>query len=305
MNVIRPAFAIALIGSLLSACSEDTKTITETVSVPDNTTRSVSVAFEAVSGTTPIACGTTLTSLGTASTSAPVRDFRYYVHDVKLVKADGSTTPVTLDQNTHQLGNVALIDHTGGKCDDIPAPSTTLGSTVTGKIPNDGAVYTGLEFTVGVPQSMNHRDRVAAAAPLNIQALHWNWQGGYKHATLEVKPDGGITRPTDPAYSNTVFNIHLGSTGCTNNTTTGTGSCTKNNRPIISLTGFTLGTSKVRLDYAALVAGSKLTEDGGGPAGCMSGTTDPECDVLFDKLGLDLSTGGQDPTLQQAVFSLQ
>ncbi|MDP2226702.1 MAG: metallo-mystery pair system four-Cys motif protein [Moraxellaceae bacterium] len=301
MNPRRLALSIALASSFLAACSDDTTTVT----VPDNSTRSVSIAFEAVSGSTPIACGTTLTALGTTSTSAPVRDFRYYIHDVKLVKADGSSTPVTLDANTHQLGNVALIDHTGGKCDATPAPTTTLGSTVTGKIPNDSAVYTGLEFTVGVPQSMNHRDRTAAASPLNIAALHWAWQSGYKHATLEVQPTGGITRPTDPAFSNTVFNIHLGSTGCTNSTVTGTGSCTNNNRPLINLSGYTLNTSKVRLDYAALVANSKLTEDGGGPAGCMSGVTDPECGVIFDALGLNLTTGVPAPALTQTVFSLQ
>ncbi|MFN3585888.1 MAG: MbnP family copper-binding protein, partial [Moraxellaceae bacterium] len=298
---------LALTSLLLAGCNEDTKTVTvtETVEVPDNRIRSVSIAFEAVSDSTPIACGTTLTGLGTQNTSAPVRDFRYYIHDVKLVKADGSSTPLTLEQNNRQHGNVALIDHTGGKCDASPAPIATLGSTVTGTIPNDSAVYTGIEFTVGVPQSMNHRNLSSAASPLNIPALWWSWTSGYKHATLEVKPDGGITRPGSPSFSNTVFNIHLGSTDCSVDTSTGIGACNQNNRPVISLPGYSLNSSKVRLDYAKLVENSNLTEDNGGPSGCMSGLTDPECGVIFTALGMKHATGAMDRTLTQTVFSLQ
>lgn len=302
---MRAAFIpLSALSVLLTACGSDSSSSTATpssASSPTSATIAVSIPFEAVSGSTPIACGTTLTGLGSAATSASVQDFRYYIHDVRLVKADGTSTPLTLDQNSHQFENVALIDHTGGACD--ASPGASLGSTVTGTIPNNGSSYSALRFTLGVPETLNHQNQVAMPSPLNLAKLWWSWAGGYKHATLEVKPVGGITRPADPAFTATTFNIHLGSTSCRNSTATGTGSCAKNNRPVIVLNSFTPNTGKVRLDYATLVSDSKLTEDNGGPAGCMSGGTDPECPKIFEKLGLDLSTGSLG-SVSQTSFSL-
>lgn len=301
MNMRPLFFPLSLLGALLAGCGSDSSS-TASSGTPANTTVAVSIPFEAMAGSTPIACGTTLTSLGTASSSATVRDFRYYIHDIRLIKSGGGSTPLTLDQNDRQHEGVAIIDHTGGKCDT--SPTSTLGATVTGTVPNDGSTYTGLRFTVGVPEALNHEQATSAASPLNIAALWWSWTSGYKHATLEVQPAGGITRPADALWSNTTFMIHLGSTDCANNTSTGTGSCGKSNRPVIALTGFTPNTSKIRLDYATLVADNKLTEDNGGPSGCMSGTTDPECPDIFEKLGLDLAKGSGSAVAQTA-FSVQ
>lgn len=47
--------------------------------------------------------------------------------------------------------------------------------------------YTGLAFDMGVPFALNHADVTAAPSPLNIQALWWNWQGGYKFMRVDMR----------------------------------------------------------------------------------------------------------------------
>jgi hypothetical protein len=74
----------------------------------------VTLQFEAVAGTTPVSCGSTITGLGSTSKSAQIQDLRFYVSDVQLIKADGSTVPLTLattDDNNYAdaNGSVSLI----------------------------------------------------------------------------------------------------------------------------------------------------------------------------------------------------
>ena len=41
--------------------------------------------------------------------------------------------------------------------------------------------------------------------------------------------------------------------------------------------------------------GLLLTVNGGGAPGCLAAMSDPECGAVFDRLGLDLSTGEPKP----------
>ena len=63
----------------------------------DNTPKSISIDFAAMSGSTPITCASSLSDLGTTNAGGTLSDLRFYVSNVKLVKADGSTAPLTLD----------------------------------------------------------------------------------------------------------------------------------------------------------------------------------------------------------------
>ena len=63
-------------------------------------------------------------------------------------------------------------------------------------------------------------------------------------------------------------------------------------------TGFDPLTTTIVIDYAAVVAASDLATNGGGPPGCMSGTADPECGPVFDRLGIDIADGSIHPEKQ-------
>jgi hypothetical protein len=66
------------------------------------------------------------------------------------------------------------------------------------------------------------------------------------------------------------------------------------------LDGFDPASSVVVFDYADAVADADVGLDGGGAPGCMSGSADPECALVFPQLGLDVATGM--PTGSPAAF---
>jgi uncharacterized repeat protein (TIGR04052 family) len=153
-----------------------------------------------------------------------------------------------------------------------------------------GSAYQGVRFKVGVPFELNHADATTAPSPLNLTALFWSWNGGYKFLRVDSVPAG----------AGTSFNLHLGSTECQDDGSGGVSSCGKPNRPLIELTGKDPLVTKIVVDYAAAVQGADLMQNTGAP-GCMSGVADPECGPIFQELGLDLQTGA--PAAGQHFFS--
>lgn len=260
------------------------------------TPKNVNISFSAVAGDQPFACGTTYT-LGSADTDITLRDFRFYVHNVRLVTDSGDEVAVTLTQNNWQNGDVAMLDFedASGTC----AGTAETNTTIQGTVPDDSKTFTGVRFTVGVPENRNHLLNSEQPSPMNATGMFWSWRGGYKFMRLDVAPVGGGTRPDASTF--TAWNLHLGSTNCTE---TEPYTCSNINRPEIELDGFDPDTSTIQLDYASLVANSNLGWDGGGAAGCMSGTTDPECPEVFTALGLNLASGEVDGTLMQTAFSV-
>ena len=90
------------------------------------------------------------------------------ISNVALLRADGSV--VRLD------GQFGFLDAATGRW------AATLRSVPAGE-------YSGMEFSVGVPPSVNHADPARwpaghALHPL-VNGLHWSWQGGYVFAALE------------------------------------------------------------------------------------------------------------------------
>jgi uncharacterized repeat protein (TIGR04052 family) len=261
--------------------------------------RSISIPFVALAGDTLIDCDTTLGQLGLHGASGRISDFKLYVHNVRLVTDEGDEVPVTLDEVPGwQTEGIALLDfqNRGDSCDALD--EKPVNTTLRGRIPEAPLVYSGLRFTVGVPVSHNHNNAATAAAPLNVTAMFWSWRGGYKHMRFDIRPDAGVTLSS--GGTSTVWQFHLGDTDCSADPV---GQCNYRNRPDIDLQGYIENQTRVEIDYAALVAGSDLGSDAGGPSGCMSGNSDPECADLFDRLGLILGDN-EGPASAQGVFSI-
>ena len=105
--------------------------------------------------------------------------------------------------------------------------------------------------------------------------MFWVWRHGYKFLRVEAH------RPDAPALS-----VHLGSTGCSGEAPTDRPArCTRPNRARVRLDGFDPRRDGVDFDLGALFADLTLPADRA-DAGCESAPDDPDCQGIFDALGL-------------------
>lgn len=266
-------------------------------------TYDVTLNFRAKVGSADFACGNSYSGangVGTSNNTLVARDFRFYVHDIRLVKSDNTEVTLALNQDgTWQYQNVALLDfeNATGDCASTTGPTAATNSQVKGTIPQSGGVsFTKIRFRLGVPLSLNHLDVNTAPAPLNISALYWAWTSGHKFARLDFRTSGG-------AYDSSTFNIHLGSTNCNGtNPVSANADCANPNRAAIELnipaaaqTDLTTLANNMLLiaDVRELVRDLDLTvADMGMPSGCMSGQTDPECRGVMTRFGLQYNYTG-------------
>ncbi len=253
--------------------------------------RAITLNFGAVAGTAGVACGSPINNLGSGNVSAQLKDLRFYVSNVKLLAADGTEVALTLPANddwNYTVGSDAvtlidLEDGTGACAGGTAATNATL----KGSVPAGN--YVGLKFTMGVPFALNHSDYATATKPLDLQAMAWSWQSGRKFAKIEVTDPDGATG----TWTAKTFNMHLGSTGCTGNPATGaTANCAVPNRMDVKLATFNPDNQKLVVDVQALLAGTNITVNQAGAAGCMSGGTDPECLNVFRALAIDWKADG-------------
>lgn len=318
MKYALPTLAIISSGILITGCGGSS---TSTNTPSNNIT--LSIPFNAVAGEQKIACGEYLTGLGEAGSDVKIADFRMFIHDVKLITDQGLELAIKLDANQpSQNADVVLLDFRDS------AEATTIcpenNTEDTGKNPNynnriqgfatiDPAYHIShIEFTVGVPFELNHRDQTKATEPLRNPGLatgmHWNWQGGYKFTAIDVLPSGGITRPTDSSWFSNKWNIHIGSTGCpTAKSELSSGAsaeeCNAPNRTTITLAlnNISLNNMAIQLDYAKLISSHNLSLDYGVKTGCMSFSGDPECADIFKKFGLPWDNNSAQ---EQTIFSV-
>lgn len=286
LRTSRHALLPLLTAALLAACggggSED--------STPAGP-RAVTLNFSAVAGSTPVRCGTAIAGLGSGNTTAQLKDLRFYVANVKLIRADGTRQDLTLsandDWNLSQGGNsLTLIDLEDGS-GACSGGTVATNAVIRGTVP--AGQYVGVEWTTGVPFALNHSDYATATKPLDVQAMAWSWQAGRKFAKIEVTDPDGATG----SWTAKTFNIHLGSTGCTGNPASGeTVSCKAANRMAVSLPSFNPDTQRIAVDVRALLAGNDITRNQAGATGCMSGGTDPECLKVFESLAIDWKADG-------------
>lgn len=300
---------LAVAGALfLTACgggsSSDSSGSSSTTTTA--TTTSLTIPFAAKAGTTSISCDAALTGLGSSGDSAKVSDFAFYIHGITLKTSDGKSVTTTLDDNSFQdpQYGVALLDFQD-KTDACAGAAKTTNKEVKLKAAVDPATITGIDFIVGVPAAANHHNASTSRAPYNRAGLFWAWQSGHKFMRLDMNPTLLVTKP-DTTTTKT-FNLHLGSTGCTGDATTGAVvTCTSPNRPSVALSGVKVTgstTSTVVLDYAKLIAGTNINIDTGGAVGCMSAQDDKDCPAIFGNLGLPHSLNSSTGT--QQAFSVQ
>jgi uncharacterized repeat protein (TIGR04052 family) len=291
--------ATGLIGAaLLSACGGggDDAPVTPA-------DKAVTITFAAVNGSTPVACGTQLTGMGSTGVAADLQDLRFYITNLKLVNDKGEAVAVKLDANSWQLTQgtetVSLVDleNATGAC-NTPNNTTATHAAITGTVP--AGTYVGLKATMGVPETMNHSAIADGVPPLDNSPMAWSWQSGRKFSKIEINPAGGITKPDGSKI--TTFNFHQGSTGCTakldangavikdaaGNTVY---TCTNPNAMDFSLAAFNVDTQKVVLDIGKLFSTTNVTVENGGAPGCMSGATDPECPTMFSQLQVSFGSG--------------
>jgi uncharacterized repeat protein (TIGR04052 family) len=250
----------------------------------------VSLTFRATMGSETFACGQPFTGLGvTGDQTLTVRDARMYVHDVRLVTAEGDEVALELGENAFQHEGIAYLDFADSNDTGCEGnPETRL--VVEGSAPEGD--YVGVRFTVGMPFEQNHQEASVAASPLNITDMFWAWQSGYKF----IKLDGASTGvPT--------WRFHLGSTGCVGDPMAGgVTSCTAPNRFEVELMGMDLAADSIRFDIAELVSEVNLdTFTPETPPGCMSGAMDPDCTAYFEALGLPHASS---PAGVQRVFTV-
>jgi len=261
----------------------------------------VSLQFAARIGGEDAACGTSYAGVGTTSETLQLQDLRFFVSAVHLVDTDGNEIPVTLDQETDwQHDDVALLDFEDGTgpCAETGTPS--MNSVVSGVVA--AGEYNGLVFDLGVPFELNHIDAATAPAPLNLIAMQWNWQGGYKFARVD-------TTNSNAAPNNRWF-FHLGSTGCESDAATvaPASECAKPNRPRYSFDAFDAATDTVVFDLGDLLADTDVSANTPDtPPGCMSFPADvTDCAEVFPNLGLDWDTGAcTNGCDQQTLFTVE
>lgn len=250
----------------------------------------VSIRFKAVVGNTDLLCGKSYADIGTTKSTITPRDFRFYVHNLRLLDSQGQEVPVELKQDDKwQLDSVALLDfeNATGSCAN-GTPDTN--DVVLGTVP-EGRRYTGLRFTLGVPFEKNHTDLAKMPSPLNLTALAWVWNAGRKFARLDLSSTG-VPRG---------YAIHLGSTGCSPNETKTTipTACSSPNRVEVSISEFDPAKDVILADLASLLHDSNVDEAGKMMSGCMSGPNTPACAPLFSNLGLPFPN---QPTKPQTFF---
>ncbi|OIO55986.1 MAG: metallo-mystery pair system four-Cys motif protein [Alphaproteobacteria bacterium CG_4_10_14_0_2_um_filter_63_37] len=180
------------------------------------TTQPLSIQFALKNGAVTALTGQDIGTIGLAATAgagitataglqphATLFDARFYVSNLRLIDSLGGEHPVTLDQNTYQYLNVALLDFEDGS---TGRGDTGMHTAVTGTVPvlSSGA-YLGLAFEVGIPDTvvdngatvyLNHADAATAPAPLNSIGMMWSWASGHKFVKIELNPIPTVSGPT-------------------------------------------------------------------------------------------------------------
>ncbi|MGF1642562.1 MAG: MbnP family copper-binding protein [Thiotrichales bacterium] len=275
--------------------------------------RSATLDFRAAVGSEAAECGKTYSGVGSGvRDQLKLTDFRVYLSDVELRKADGSKVPVTLDQDGKwQYQNVALLDFENGCGSGTPDTNTSVKGAVA------AGDYTGVCFKIGVPFALNHLNDATAPSPLNASGMLWAWSSGRKF----IRVDGR----GDPDGLNAGWNLHLGSTGCVaaNAQTAPSLECANSNLPQVCVdlalpetvqNGATVirGAKKIVFDIKDVLAGTDVSVNTPNTSpGCMSALNDPECIEIMPRLGLNFpykdGTGVQQlyPAQTQALVRVE
>ena len=211
-------------------------------------------------------------------------DLRFFVSDIVLQDSAGNEHALTLQDNSWQQSNVALIDLESGNnnCDN---GSSAVNDSIVGVV--DAAEFVAIRFVVGVPFEQNHANPLLAKAPLDNSPMHWHWRSGYKFIRA------GIRHESDG------FWLHLGSTACEGKVQA-ISACANPNRVEVHIEDFSPATDTINVDLAALFAGVNLGD--GTVDSCSSSPAEETCRAPFAALGLAFGdTGASGQTVFRAA----
>lgn len=257
-------------------------------------TQPVNLRFHAVIGDRDFVCGNSYAAIGTTKSTITPTDLRLYVSNVRLVRADGTAVPVELEQDgIWQHKNLALLDFEDGSG---PCRNGTKGvrRELTGRAPTGD--YRGVRFTFGVPFELNHGDPTIAPSPLNVTALFWNWQGGYRFLKFDFNSQGLARAARAAGHGGhggdhgaaSGFAVHLGSTRCqSGGPTQPAKACENPNRVEVEFERFDPAKNEVVIDVGAIIGGTDIDVNTPNTSpGCMSFPGDPDCKEIMRRLGL-------------------
>jgi uncharacterized repeat protein (TIGR04052 family) len=272
--------------SLLAACGTATPPASSSAGV-----QPVTLRFAAQVNGQAFACGQSYGGVGTTRSTITPSDYRFYVSDVQLIDATGRAVPVVLTQDgVWQRDGVALLDFENGSGPCVNGTAAT-NSTVRGSVPAGN--YTGLRFTLGLPFAPNHGDPTTAPSPLNLTAMFWNWQGGYKFIKFDTATSGQpvMNAPPHPQGGGNAsgFSVHLGSTLCASPSRTQApqAECGNPNRVTVQFDRFDAATQTVVADIGRVLAGANVDVNAASTSpGCMSFPKDADCPPVMGALGL-------------------
>lgn len=277
------AFAMACATTTTDTTTDDTGSSGDTGDSGTDTV-SATISFDAAVNGASVACGGSY-DVGTPATSATLKDFRLFVHDIELLTADGDRVPVTLDATSPWVeATTALLDFEDGSaaCAEFGTPQMNTSLDV--EVP--AGTYTGIAFTIGVPHELNHAPTTTAPAPLDTAGMFWVWKSGHKY----VRVDWVV-----PGDTPTGWNVHVGAGGCVSDDamTAPETPCSKPNLSTVELTGLDPLTDTIVFDAGTLVATANLSTDTAEtPPGCMANPGDTaECAPVFTAMGMDFATG--------------
>lgn len=241
--------------------------------------QAVTIRFRASVADRDFDCLDRYEDVGSSGTTVVPADFRFFVQDLKLITSDGDEVPVVLDTRAPwQTKDVALLDFEDmqGRCHGTPETNTTI----TGKVP--AGDYTGVVFTNGVPEQLNHLDQAQQPAPLDVTDLYWAWLTGYRFIVAELVQDGqGAAADEDAGSAQQGIGLmHIGSTSCRKDQ-----GCNKKNRNLVRLRDFDPNSDVIVADIAAIFSETNLAED----MQCHS--ADEVCAPMFERVGVAFETG--------------
>lgn len=245
----------------------------------------VRIRFRAKVGQEAFACGSSYTLPGASEDTFTPADLRLFVQDPRLVDAEGREQPIVLDVKAPwQLEDVALLDFedASGGC---LAGTQQMNAEITGWVPP--GEYTALSFSNAVPESLNHADPATLPPPLQAGGMSWGWLLGYRFLMAEVV---ATTDAEEPASAL----LHLGSTGCTGNPSSGSVVCDRPNRNHIVLEGFDAQRDVVVVDLAGLLSHVDLR------AVTTCHSSGAQCAPFFRSVGLAMGDGSA--TESQTLF---
>lgn len=239
--------------------------------------RQIAIQFVAQVRDEPLRCDAIYEEIGASGTTLQLLDFKAYVRSVALVRENGDRYPLLLKQDGRwQRETLAMLDFEDGT-GTCNTGSPEIRTEVVGRVP-DFDDYTGVEFTLGVPPELNHRNVEWVDPPLDVPSMWWSWTNGYRFLRLDVRSGGN--RP---------YAFHVRADGCTGTPDIGV-NCSAENQGTLFLEGFVPGQSRVVFELAALFAHTDFESSGDGMtdpvAGCLSSADDPECASLFAQIGL-------------------